>query len=57
MPKCPEEIRGGRVEQGWKMKEKIHFNGGEDLKIAERGLSSTKSWKVGQLWSLITENW
>ena len=57
MTKCPEEIKGGTVEKGWKMKEEIHFNGGEDLKIAERGLSSPKSWKVGQLWSWITENW
>ena len=42
MPKCPEEIRGGTVEKGWKMKEEIHFKGGEYLKKAKRGVSSPK---------------
>ena len=34
------------VEKGWKVKEEIHFNRGEDLKIAERGLSSQKVEKL-----------
>ena len=42
MPKGPEEIRGGTVEKGWKMKEEIHFKGGEDLKIAKKTFSSPK---------------
>ena len=37
---CHEEMTGGTVEKGWKMREKMDLKGGEVLKIAERGVSS-----------------